>query len=152
MTCMMLTKNGSSIVIGVYLDDYTYFEGAGFVQSLSISTAPDDKVNITSELSGSNASVLTLPTPVTAIEIFGTVQVGKVLTATPTPVAATVTYQWTICDTVDGTYVDIDGETASTYEPVEDDEDMYLRVVATGYNAYGAEATSDATTAVIAAD
>lgn len=54
-------ESGDPITIGVYLDDNTYFEGVGYVQSFNINAAPDDKINLTSELAGSGATTLTLP-------------------------------------------------------------------------------------------
>ncbi len=49
-----------SITLGIYLDDDTYFEGEGFVSSFNISTAPDDKTNLTADVAGSGALVLTV--------------------------------------------------------------------------------------------
>lgn len=54
-------ESGDPITVGVYLDDNTYFEGTGYVQSFNISAAPDDKINLTSEIAGSGATTLTLP-------------------------------------------------------------------------------------------
>ena len=54
-------ENGTPLVIGTYLSPTVYFEGTGFVSSLSIDTAPDDKVNISAEISGSGAVVFNLP-------------------------------------------------------------------------------------------
>lgn len=55
-------ESGDSLTIGIYLDDTTYFEGTGYVQSFDISAAPDDKISLTSEIAGSGATTLTLPT------------------------------------------------------------------------------------------
>lgn len=54
-------ESGDPITIGIYLDDTTYFEGTGYVQSFNISAAPDDKISLTAEVSGSGAVTLTLP-------------------------------------------------------------------------------------------
>lgn len=54
-------ESGNAITIGVYLDDTTYFEGTGYVSSFNISAAPDDKISLTSEIAGSGATTLTLP-------------------------------------------------------------------------------------------
>ena len=54
-------ESGDPLTIGIYLDDTTYFEGTGYVQSFDISAAPDDKISLTSEISGSGATTLTLP-------------------------------------------------------------------------------------------
>ncbi|WP_159436921.1 cell wall-binding repeat-containing protein, partial [Desulfosporosinus lacus] len=87
---------------------------------------------------------------VTAIgSITGTAQVGVELTAGAlTPSAATVGYQWTICDTIDGTYTDISGATVSKYTPVGGDVDKFIKVVATGIGSYSGTVTSVATSAV----
>ena len=54
-------ESGAPLTIGIYLDDTTYFEGTGYVQSFDISAAPDDKISLTSEIAGSGATTLTLP-------------------------------------------------------------------------------------------
>lgn len=53
--------SGDPLTIGIYLDSKTYFEGTGYVQSFNISAAPDDKITLSSELAGSGATTLTLP-------------------------------------------------------------------------------------------
>lgn len=54
-------ESGDPLTIGIYLDDTTYFEGTGYVASFDINAAPDDKISLTSEISGSGATTLTLP-------------------------------------------------------------------------------------------
>ena len=54
-------ESGDPLTLGIYLDDTTYFEGTGYVASFDISAAPDDKISLTSEISGSGATTLTLP-------------------------------------------------------------------------------------------
>ena len=54
-------ENGNALTIGIYLDDTTYFEGTGYVTSFNISAAPDDKISLTSEIAGSGATTLTVP-------------------------------------------------------------------------------------------
>lgn len=54
-------ESGAAITVGIYLDETTYFEGTGYVQSFNISAAPDDKISLTSEIAGSGATTLTLP-------------------------------------------------------------------------------------------
>ncbi|WP_126854894.1 PA domain-containing protein [Candidatus Cryosericum odellii] len=96
----------------------------------------------------------TAPIAITAIgAITGTPEVGQVLTAGAlTPSAATVTYLWTICDTVDGTYTDIGwAATSITYTPVAWEVGRFIEVVATGTGSYSGTVTSDPTTAVVAA-
>lgn len=54
-------ESGEPLTIGIYLDDTTYFEGTGYVSSFDISASPDDKISLSSEISGSGATTLTLP-------------------------------------------------------------------------------------------
>lgn len=54
-------ESGAGVTFGVYLDETTYFEGTGYISSLEIEAAPDDKISISSEISGSGAVVLTIP-------------------------------------------------------------------------------------------
>ena len=53
--------SGEPLTIGIYLDEKTYFEGTGYGQSFNISAAPDDKITLSSEIAGSGATTLTLP-------------------------------------------------------------------------------------------
>ena len=53
-------ENGTALTLGIYLDDSNYFEGTGYVSSLEISAAPDDKISLSAEIAGSGAVVLTL--------------------------------------------------------------------------------------------
>ena len=53
--------SGDPLTIGIYLNENTYFEGIGYVQSFNISAAPDDKITLSSEIAGSGATTLTLP-------------------------------------------------------------------------------------------
>lgn len=54
-------ESGNALTIGIYLDDTTYFEGTGYVTSFNISASPDDKISLTSEIAGSGATTLTVP-------------------------------------------------------------------------------------------
>jgi len=90
--------------------------------------------------------------------ITGTPQVGEELTAVPTTDPAsgisptpTYAYQWLICDTVDGTYEDITGETSATYTVLVGDLDKFIKVEITATVTATGVAISDATDAVIAA-
>lgn len=53
-------ESGEAITIGIYLDDSTYFEGSALVASLSMDAAPDDKINISGELSGTGTVTMTV--------------------------------------------------------------------------------------------
>lgn len=55
-------ESGNPITVGIYLDQNTYFTGTGYVSSFNISASPDDKISLTSEIAGSGATTLTLPT------------------------------------------------------------------------------------------
>ena len=54
-------ESGNALTIGIYLDDTTYFEGTGYVTGFNISASPDDKISLTSEIAGSGATTLTVP-------------------------------------------------------------------------------------------
>ena len=53
--------SGDPLTVGIFLDESTYFEGTGYVSSFNIDAAPDDKINLSSEIAGSGATTLTLP-------------------------------------------------------------------------------------------
>ena len=54
-------ESGALITFGMYLDDTTYFKGTGYMSSLDIEAAPDDKISISGEVAGSGSVTLTLP-------------------------------------------------------------------------------------------
>lgn len=54
--------SGDPLTLSIYLDDNTYFEGTGYVSSFNIDAAPDDKISLKSEIAGSGATTLTIPT------------------------------------------------------------------------------------------
>ena len=54
-------ESGDPLEISIYLNETTYFTGTGYVSSFEIEAAPDDKISLSSEISGSGATVLTLP-------------------------------------------------------------------------------------------
>lgn len=85
-------------------------------------------------------------------DISGAPQVGVELTAGAlTPAGATANYQWQICDTVDGTFTNIDGATTNKYTPIGDDSGKFIKVSATGTGSYTGTVTSAPTSAVEAA-
>lgn len=53
-------QSGEPIVIGTYLDDKNYFEGSAIVSSFNMDGAPDDKINLTADFSGTGEVTLTL--------------------------------------------------------------------------------------------
>src|ERR1035437_5004226 len=74
-------------------------------------------------------------TPVSALTVTGDAVVGATLTAVPTPGAAKGTYQWTISDTMGGTYTNI-GANSNTYVPVTGDEGKFIKVLFTASGNY----------------
>jgi hypothetical protein len=65
---------------------------------------------------------------------------------TPTP---TLSYQWQIATTADGTYSNIGGATSATYTPVLGDVDKYLKVVVMASGTAGGTVTSAASAKII---
>lgn len=53
-------ENDELITVGIFLDDFTYFEGEGYVSSFNISGSPDDKMNLSSNIAGNGAIVLNM--------------------------------------------------------------------------------------------
>ena len=88
-------------------------------------------------------------TPVTAVTISGTAVAGQTLTATATPGAATVSYQWLRSDMVDGSYGNIAAATGSTYVLDSADAGKYIKVQVTGTGTYTGTVTSAATGKVL---
>jgi predicted secreted protein len=54
-------ENGTEIILGIYLDDTTYFEGTALVKNLKISGKADGKFDLSCGFEGSGAVVLTMP-------------------------------------------------------------------------------------------
>lgn len=54
-------ESGAAVSFGMYLDETTYFKGTGYISSLDIEAAPDDKISISGEVAGSGAVTMTLP-------------------------------------------------------------------------------------------
>lgn len=53
-------EQATLLTIGIYLNATTYFEGTGYVSSLELEAAPDDKISISSEMAGNNGVVFTV--------------------------------------------------------------------------------------------
>jgi hypothetical protein len=96
------------------------------------------------------ATAETVIIPLTGIgNISGTAQIGLQLTAGAlTPSGATASYQWKICDTVGGTYTNINGATSNQYTLISGDLGKYIKVVATGTGSYSGVVTSTSTSQV----
>lgn len=101
--------------------------------------------------SGPSVKATTLATTKTAItsisDITGIARVGEELTAgTLTPSGATATYQWLICDTVNGTYAAITTAALSRhYTPIDANVGKYLKVAVTGTGDFTGTVISPAT-------
>lgn len=139
-------ESGDLLTIGIFLDDNNYFEGTGYVSSFNISAAPDDKINLSSEIAGSGALLLTLADYValTGIgAITGTPTEEQTLTAGAlTPVGATVTYQWKSSAVSGGPYSNISGAVANTLLLTTAMVGRYIVVQATGAGLYQGTVTS----------
>ena len=83
---------------------------------------------------------------VSSASISGTAKVGETLTASTNEGATNVAYQWKECDTVDGSYTNIDGATTSTYVPTAEQVGKFIEVTISGDN--NSSETSDPTEAV----
>jgi flagellar biosynthesis regulator FlaF len=79
---------------------------------------------------------------VKGVTVAGEAIVGATLTATPSPSAATVRYQWQRAESEDGTYENISGATSRTYTLTTDDVGKWIRVQVTGTGIYVGTRTS----------
>lgn len=109
-------------------------------------TDPDDG----SAYSMPSKNVVILPAMPGTVAIDGTSGVGQTLTAKTEgiPDGVEVLYQWQVCDTPDGTFVDIDGATEESYLITSAQAGKYVRVVITpgensGYAGYITAVTED---------
>lgn len=88
--------DGSPLTIGIFLDDNTYFEGTGYVSSFNISAAPDDKISLSSEIAGSGATILTMPSQAVATPVAtpgaGAVAADTTVTLSCATAGATIYY------------------------------------------------------------
>ena len=145
---------GTGYTVSVKAADGTYISAAGEATlagpgTISFTVVQTGTPANTADTAALPINVLPNTTPVTAIAISGTPQVGVVLTASGLmPAGATVNYQWKSCATVDGTYADISGSTASTYTPNTNYVGKFLKLAVTGTGSYSGTATSAATSAV----
>lgn len=53
-------ESGDLVTLGIYLDDNTYFDGSGYVSSFEMEASPDDKISLSSEISGNGATIMHL--------------------------------------------------------------------------------------------
>ena len=78
-------ENDEEISIGIFLNDFVYFQGTAYVQNFNINGSPDDKMNITCDLEGNGAVLLELPDTYNIVANSG---VGGTLTPTSIQVAS----------------------------------------------------------------
>src|SRR5665648_822045 len=108
----------------------------------------------TTVTNAANSGVITAVFPATAPNpaiplssigrIVGAARVGSELTSgSVLPIGANYSFQWQICNDVDGAYAEITGATTSKYTPVAGDTGKYIKVVATGVDSYSGTVTSD---------
>ena len=110
-----------------------------------------------SETSTTDATseVVAPPRNTARASITGSALVGRTLTANPGSwtgyPAWTLTYQWRACinNFLSGDCSDIAGATHTTYHPSGDDVGRYIRVVVTGRNASGSDASTSLATAAV---
>lgn len=73
---------------------------------------------------------------VRSVSVSGIARVGETLTASATPLAATVDYQWQRSYSENGTYTDIGGAIGDAYILTGEDEGKWIRARATGTGNY----------------
>ena len=87
-------ENDEEVTVGIFLNEFVYFEGKAYVTSLNISGAPDDKMSISCDFAGNGAVILTLPHTYRVLANSGVG--GTVIPGGATIVAANGSYQLTI--------------------------------------------------------
>lgn len=87
-------NNDEEITVGIFLNEFVYFEGKAYVVNFNINGAPDDKMNLSCDLEGNGAVLLTLPNTYRIAANSGVG--GTVIPGGATMVAANGTYQLTI--------------------------------------------------------
>ena len=87
-------ENDEEITVGIFLNEFVYFEGKAYVTNFNINGSPDDKMNLSCDLEGNGAVILTLPNTYRIIANSGVG--GTVIPGGATIVAANGTYQLTI--------------------------------------------------------
>lgn len=87
-------NNDEEITVGIFLNEFVYFEGKAYVTNFNINGSPDDKMNLTCDLEGNGAILLTLPNTYRVVANSGVG--GTVIPGGATMVSANGTYQLTI--------------------------------------------------------
>lgn len=87
-------NNDEEITVGIFLDEFVYFEGKAYVSNFNINGAPDDKMNLSCDLAGNGAVILTLPNTYRIVANSGVG--GTVMPGGASTVASNGTYQLTI--------------------------------------------------------
>lgn len=55
-------ENDEEITVGIFLNDFVYFEGKAYVENFNISGAPDSEMTLSCNMAGNGALLLNLPT------------------------------------------------------------------------------------------
>ena len=87
-------NNDEEITVGIFLNEFVYFEGKAYVTNFNINGSPDDKMNLSCDLEGNGAVILTLPNTYRIVANSGVG--GTVIPGGATMVASNGTYQLTI--------------------------------------------------------
>lgn len=115
--------------------------GTAAIGTISIEAKPGA---MTKNVATNQLALAVTPITVTAATLSGTPIVGNTLTASTSPAAATVTYEWQRAESATGTFMPISGETMKDYKLVSGDEGKYIRVWVTGNGNYMGTAPSTA--------
>ena len=67
--------NDTKVELGIFLDANTYFLGDAYISALSISAAPDDKIELTAEFAGTGGVVLTVEGSSSMANVYSSVYV-----------------------------------------------------------------------------
>ena len=87
-------NNDEELTVGIFLNEFVYFEGKAYVTNFNINGSPDDKMNLSCDLEGNGAVILTLPNTYRIVANSGVG--GTVIPGGATIVEANGTYQLTI--------------------------------------------------------
>ena len=103
------------------------------VETPPVVTPPEEKPPVTPP---ADPPVTPPTTTLTNTTIVGDNNIGSILTAETTPTNATGTYVWSRSTTRDGTYTNITGATAKTYQLQQADVGHYIKVSVIGNGTY----------------
>jgi predicted secreted protein len=55
-------ENDEEITVGIFLNDFVYFEGKAYVENFNLSGSPDGEMTLSCDMAGNGAMILNLPT------------------------------------------------------------------------------------------